>query len=200
MASLKEFIYEQRRDLPLLITRENCAGKIFIVTGANSGIGLEIARHLVRASASRVIMGVRNHQAGAEALATVEKTTNRHGVAEVWPLDLASYDSVKSFAKRATAELPRIDGVVENAAAGLEKWTVAEGMETSTTVNVFGTLLLGVLLAPKLIECGKRFDIQPRLVFVVSGLGFDRQKELERFGGDVFGGLADESKADMAAR
>jgi NAD(P)-dependent dehydrogenase (short-subunit alcohol dehydrogenase family) len=198
--SLKEFIYEQRRDLPLLVTRENCAGKTFIVTGANSGIGLEAARHLVHASASCVIMGIRNAKAGAEALATVDKTTGRHGVTEVWPLDLASYDSIKSFAKRATTELPRIDCVVENAAAGLEKWTIAEGMETSTTVNVFGTLLLGVLLLPKLIECGRRFDIQPRLVFVVSGLGFQRQKELEIFRGDVFGGLADESRADMVAR
>jgi len=198
--SLKEFIYEQWRDLPLLLTRENCAGKTFVATGANSGIGLEVARHLVHASASRVIMGIRNTKASPEALATVEKTTGRHGVAEVWPLDLASYDSIKSFAKRAMTELPRIDCVIEKAAAGLEKWTVAEGMETSTTVNVFGTLLLCILLLPKLIECGRRFDIQPRLVFVVSGLGFQRQKGLERFRDDVFGGLADESRADMVAR
>jgi NAD(P)-dependent dehydrogenase (short-subunit alcohol dehydrogenase family) len=198
--SIKELISEQRRDLPLLIDKENCSGKVFIVTGANIGIGLETSRHLVHAAAARVIMGIRNARAGVDALADIEETTGRHGVAEVWPLDLASYESVKLFAQRAMTELSRIDCVIENAAAALENWSLAEGMETSTTVNVFSTFLLGILLLPKLIESGSRFQVQPRLVFVVAALGFYRQKELERFRGDVFGGMADKSRADMVAR
>jgi NAD(P)-dependent dehydrogenase (short-subunit alcohol dehydrogenase family) len=112
--SVKEILHEQRLDLPVLTTKENCQGKVFIVTGSNIGLGLEAAKHLVQASAARVIMAVRNVKAGEEAKGYVERTTGIRGVAEVWPLDLSSYKSVQEFAKRAT-ELDRIDCLLENA-------------------------------------------------------------------------------------
>lgn len=60
-----------------------------------------------------------------------------------WHLDLASFASVQAFAAKATAQLGRIDALVEN--AGVIPGQVrarAEGMETYVTVNVVGTVLL----------------------------------------------------------
>jgi NAD(P)-dependent dehydrogenase (short-subunit alcohol dehydrogenase family) len=104
-------------------------------------------------------------------------------VAEVWELDMASYTSIKSFAQRASADLNRIDIVLENVATALDTWTEAEGMETSLTVNVLGTMLLAMLLLPKLKDTAKKYAIQPHLTVVTSGLGF-QARFLENIKGD----------------
>jgi hypothetical protein len=39
----------RRRDLPLYANTENCSDRTFIVTGANTGLGFEVAQHLVAA-------------------------------------------------------------------------------------------------------------------------------------------------------
>jgi NAD(P)-dependent dehydrogenase (short-subunit alcohol dehydrogenase family) len=195
-----EIIAEHRRDLPISITAETCKDATFIVTGSNIGIGIETARHLVAFGSKRVIMAVRNLEAGEAAKNDIEATTGKSGVAEVWALDLASYDSVKAFARRATDELDRLDGLIENAAIALDTWSTAEGHETSVTVNVLSTFLLGVLLFPKLTQTASKFGITPHLVVLSSSLAFSTYAEL---GGLRDGGLSsldDEAKAQMTAR
>ncbi|KAL8846964.1 MAG: hypothetical protein Q9221_007977 [Calogaya cf. arnoldii] len=66
-----------------------------IVTGSNTGLGLEAARHYVRLGAAKVILAVRSLEIGAAAKESLEETENRVGVVEVWHLDLSSYDFVK---------------------------------------------------------------------------------------------------------
>ena len=82
---------------------------------------------MMRLGASRVILAVRSLAHGDAAKADIEATTKRTGIAEVCFLDLASYDSVKAFAKRASAELDRIDRVIETAGVIFDQWTIAEG-------------------------------------------------------------------------
>src|SRR4051812_6163623 len=109
--SMRQIFAEQYVKLPVVVDKTTCYGKTYIVTGANVGLGLETARHLVRSSALRVILGVRNTSAGKAAKADIERTTGRKGVVEVWHLDLASSESVKTFASKAEKDLDRIDGV-----------------------------------------------------------------------------------------
>ena len=161
----------QKKDLPVLATKENTRGRTFIVTGANSGLGLEAARHYVSLGAAKVIMAARNMAAGEKARADVEATTKTSGIAEVWQLDLASYDSVKAFAARANTELERIDALIENAALALDRWEWAEGHESTTTINVYSTFLLAILLLPKL-KASVKSGNTPHLVIVTSGSGF----------------------------
>lgn len=192
---------EQYEKLPLLINPENCAGKTYIVTGANSGLGLETARHLIRCSAAQVILAVRNVAAGEEARADLEKTTKRTGVAKVWKLDLSSFDSVRSFANKATDELERVDSLIENAGVFLDRWELHEGMETCIAVNVAGTMLLAALLMPKLMESASKYDIKPRLVFLVSRLGLNMKDALDKCGSDkIFDGLRDPTICRMDQR
>lgn len=74
---------EQYKKLPILANESTCSGKTYIVTGSNSGLGLETARHLVGFSASCVVLAVRNLEAGETAKREIEKSTGREGVIRV---------------------------------------------------------------------------------------------------------------------
>ncbi|KAJ5925291.1 Short-chain dehydrogenase/reductase family protein [Penicillium verhagenii] len=156
-------------------------GQTILVTGSNVGLGLEAARHVVRLGASRVILGVRNVAAGEEAKKEIEASTERPGVCEVWEVDLASYSSVLSFGDR-ISQLPRLDAAILNAAIATKEFQLAEGYERTITVNVINTLLMGLLLLPKLKATRKEVpSSHPHLTFVVSEVHawvkFDEWKE-----------------------
>lgn len=147
------------------------SGQRFIVTGSNVGLGLEAARHLVRLNAQGVILAVRDIAKGEAAKKAIEESTSRQNVVEVWQLDLGSYDSVKTFAKRAEG-LDRLDAVIENAGMATWDFKMLEDDESTITVNVVSTFLLALLLLPKLRESALRFNILPRLVIVSSEAHF----------------------------
>ncbi|KAH8176364.1 short chain dehydrogenase domain-containing protein [Sarocladium implicatum] len=196
-----EAIKEQWATLPVLLTKGDAAGKTYIVTGANGGLGFETAKHLVRASASRVILAVRNLEAGKKAQTQIERDTGRSGVTHVWQLDLSSFGSVKAFAAKANKELDRLDVLVCNAGVSLEHFDLTEGVELSLKVNVLSTFLLAMSLFPKLIETGKAHESGPKLVVVLSALGLTAQSGLHRFkNGDILASLNDPKQADMKAR
>src|SRR5690348_5980010 len=67
-------------------------GRTYVITGANSGIGLAAARELARAGA-RVVLAVRNVAKGEEA------ARGMSGETEVRALDLADLASVRAFAE-----------------------------------------------------------------------------------------------------
>lgn len=103
-------------------------GQTVIITGSNAGLGREAVKHIVRLNADKVILGVRDAEKGEAAVKYVESETGRSGCMEVWPLDMAKFDSVKAFAKRAEA-LPRLDALVANAGMWPNKFETAEGYE-----------------------------------------------------------------------
>lgn len=115
---------------------------------------------------------------------------------------MASKTSIQSFADKASTELDRIDGFVANAGVMVDKWSSAEGMETSVQVNVVNTLLLGVLLMPKLSGVASKLATTcPTLTFVVSALGYTAKGEMEKSrGGNIFEGLNDQRRANMDQR
>ncbi|KAG8416189.1 hypothetical protein J3459_013686 [Metarhizium acridum] len=163
---------------------EDCAGRTVIITGANTGLGLEAARHFVRLNATRVIIACRNVAKGAAAKADIESTTPRHGAIEVWQLDLCSFQSVKEFASRA-AHLDRLDVLLNNAGIVVMHHELQDGYDTTTTVNVLSTLLLTLLLLPKLRQTASRFNITPR-VTIVSSFGAFYASFPQRAAEDIF--------------
>lgn len=187
-ASFTEFVKDQYTNLPIVPTTEDCRGGTYIVTGANTGLGFECAKHLIQLSPKKVILGVRSLSRGEAARVKMEAETGCEGIAEVWHLDLGSYESVKGFAAKVRA-LDRVDAVIENASVALDQKTTSEGLETTLTVNVVSTMLLAVLLYPKLQESAKKFGIEPHLVVVGSGVGFQAKGELEKIDGDIIEGL-----------
>jgi len=202
------------KELPIHATPALVEGRTFIVTGANTGIGFETTKHLVNLGAGRIIMAVRNLDAGSAAKAKIAKELSKQDVpAEVWHLDLASFTSVRAFAKKAINELDRIDGLIENAGvfAGSRSDPKAEGWNVSTTVNVLSTFLLAGLLMPKLSATakmlgfvggqdvdGKDTRLAPHIVIVGSNWPFHQFRESwDRIKDDPLNGLEDDEKCPI---
>lgn len=120
---------------------------------------------------------------------------------EVWHIDMASQPSVQNFADKLSAEVDRIDGFVANAGVMLDSWSTVGGMEASVQINVVNTLLLGILILPKLSAVARQVGIQPTLVFIVSVLGYTAKSEMDKSrGGNIFGRLNDQKKTNMSSR
>jgi NAD(P)-dependent dehydrogenase (short-subunit alcohol dehydrogenase family) len=178
----------------------SCEGKTIIVTGSNTGLGKEAARHFARLGAEKVILAVRNTKAGEAAREDIISTTKRPAESvQVWELDLSSYESVKKFADRASSELKRVDVLMENAGIATQKWQVSEGWERTLMVNVLGTFYLAFLMLPKLKAVAKEFNIQPRLTIVSSEV-HEWTKFPEGKQPEVFKALNDEKKTNMGER
>ena len=186
---MPSFLYSQ-----LFVTppypKTSFSGQTIIVTGSNVGLGLEAARHFVRLNAAKVIIAVRNLKAGEEAKRDIERTTNRTDVCEVWELDLASYDSVKAFGRRAN-DLSQLHAVVENAGIATDKHSIAEKDERTITVNVVSTFLLALLLLPKLRSTAKEIGSPTKLTIVSSEVHGWVSIEKELATGNVFDAIRD---------
>ena len=119
--------------------------KIYIVTGANSGVGLETTRQLIKQGA-HVIMACRRVNAGEEA---AKSFTNLKGSYEVMPYDLADLDSIHEFEGAFLKKYNRLDGLMCNAGmVSMEnkpKYT-KDGFEITMAVSYFGHFLLTELL------------------------------------------------------
>ncbi|KAK3402675.1 hypothetical protein B0T20DRAFT_485373 [Sordaria brevicollis] len=149
------------------------AGKTIIVTGSNTGLGLEAARHFVRLGCSRMILAVRNTSKGALAKSSIEKSTKcSPDTISVWELDQCSYSSVQSFASRASTELDRVDILLLNAGVCplTGPWKYYEQDEECITVNVVSTFLLAFLVYPKLRATARLFPDSSPTVTVVTSL------------------------------
>ena len=118
------------------------SGKTAVVTGANSGLGLETARELARKGA-RVIMGVRSVEKGQAAAEEIRRDVADADV-EVARLDLADLASVREFA---AAHAGPLDVLVNNAGIMMTpKGTTADGFETQFGTNHLGHFALTGLL------------------------------------------------------
>lgn len=131
-----------------------------LVTGATSGIGRETARQLARLGA-HVVLGVRDAARG-EAVARDIRSAG--GSAEVLPIDLASFESVRRAAARFAEAHAALDVLVNNAGVAMRRREVtADGHERTWQTNFLGGYLLTRLLLPSL-----RRGTRPRVVNVSS--------------------------------
>ncbi|KAH7324070.1 putative 3-oxoacyl-reductase [Rhexocercosporidium sp. MPI-PUGE-AT-0058] len=141
-----------------------------LITGANSGIGLEAARQCVRLNATRVILAVRTISKGEKAKVDILKSNSASKTTvEVWPLNLESFDSVLAFGRR-TQGLPRLDIAMLNAGAFKFEWATSpsSGFESSLQVNHLSTALLSLLMLPILRKTSSALSRPTRLTFTSS--------------------------------
>jgi NAD(P)-dependent dehydrogenase (short-subunit alcohol dehydrogenase family) len=119
------------------------AGRTFVVTGANSGLGLETARALAAAGA-HVVLAVRDTDRGAEAAAGLTGST------EVRELDLADLASVRTFADSWDQPLA---GLINNAGIMMvAEGRTKDGFERQFGTNHLGHFALTNLLLPRITD------------------------------------------------
>lgn len=176
------------------------SNQVVIVTGSNTGLGFEAAKHLLRLNASKVILAVRDltkGEAAAERLLALTSATKNN--IEVWPLDLTSHESVKRLCERAN-RLNRLDAVISNAGVLSQRWEIVEGMERQIAVNVVHTTLLGLLLLPKLRASATEHKTRGRIAFVTSEAHYIAQVKEAGVPGSLFDALNDKELSFMQDR
>lgn len=125
-------------------------GRVAVVTGANSGLGLVTATELARHGA-QVVLAVRDTAAGERAARGID------GATEVRELDLASLGSVRAFAAKLAVDHPALDLLVNNAGVVLlgPRRTSADGFELQLATNMLGHFALTGLLLDNLAAAGE---------------------------------------------
>lgn len=125
-------------------------GRVALVTGGNTGIGLETARDLARRGA-HVIIASRNTAKSKQAVEDIIRTTGNKNV-EYYYLDLSKFSSVVHFAEEINRNVEKLHILVNN--AGLIRGPTApteDGCNIVMQVNYISAFLLTLLLLEKLI-------------------------------------------------
>jgi len=152
-----------------ILAGKDLTGKVAVVTGGYSGIGLETTRALAAAGA-KVYVPVRNFDKAAETLATIKR-------GEVIPLsmDLGDFASIRRFVAEMLEDETQIDLLINNAGImACPESRVEGGWESQFGVNHLGHFLLTKGLLPALLAADA-----PRVVCLSSiahrrgGVNFD---------------------------
>lgn len=123
------------------------SGRVAVVTGANSGLGLVTAGELARRGA-KVVLACRDMDKGRAALAEVERGAGAERP-ELMELDLADLSSVRSFAERFAGRHVHLDLLVNNAGVmASPRRRTADGFELQFGTNHLGHFALTLLLLP----------------------------------------------------
>ncbi|OQR90384.1 WW domain-containing oxidoreductase-like isoform 1, partial [Achlya hypogyna] len=130
-----------------------CANKTVLITGANTGLGLETARVLATNGAT-VVIACRTPSKGNAAVATILAECPSASVSFL-PLDLASLASIRSFAADFSTKFNQLHILINNAGVmACPKTPTADGLETQFGVNHVGHFYLTKLLLPTLTKTG----------------------------------------------
>lgn len=149
------FYQMQMKSFP--IDYQQVPGKVYVITGANSGLGYETAKEIAR-NGGHVVMGCRDLKRGGAAkekliaeLALVDGKDRSKNV-EVLPLDLASFASIRDFVHllQTESKITKVDALINNAGimALPTRTLTVDGLEAQIGTNHFGHFLLTMLIWP----------------------------------------------------
>lgn len=144
------------------------SGKVILVTGANSGLGLQSVLDLARHGPKEIWLTSRTTDKAEQAIKEIKKEVPSANLKSL-SLDLSSFDSIKSAARSFTQSSQRIDVLLLNAGimasdAGLTK----DGYEVQFGTNHVGHALLTKLLTPILDRTAKEPGSDVRVVVLTS--------------------------------
>ncbi|WP_395333655.1 oxidoreductase [Novosphingobium sp. BL-8H] len=127
------------------------AGKCFLVTGANTGLGYETTKVLA-AGGARVLLACRSEEKARQAMENIRLEVSGANLSFV-PLDQADLASVRECAAIVARDEPRLDVLVNNAGVMMPPLQrTVQGHELQFGVNHLGTFALTGLLLGKLAQ------------------------------------------------
>lgn len=171
MGGFLGFVYRQwtikPRPLPATLS---LTGKTALITGANSGLGLEAARELVSRKVSRLVIAVRDVSKGDEAKKELLSSSESPSACEieVWHLDHESYENIAEFGKR-VEQLDRLDYALLNAGVKMMSYRKSPlGHESNVQINHIGTSAVSLAILPALRRTSQKYNTPTRLTIVSS--------------------------------
>ncbi|KAG8214466.1 hypothetical protein J3R82DRAFT_9519 [Butyriboletus roseoflavus] len=171
--TLRQYFHEQWRTIPRPIAVDGIGSKTFMVTGSNAGLGFEASVHLAKMRPKLLLATSRNLAKCEETRKSILERTAASGVPSTemytWPLELGSFQNVRSFVDKFAAEgNGALDTLVANAGVAPGDYVqTQDGWEVALQVNYLSTALLSILLLPYLINSSSP-DSPSRLVIVSS--------------------------------
>lgn len=148
------------------------SGKLAVVTGANSGLGLQTARALATRGA-KVVMACRNAKKAADAADAIRRDVPAAQL-DVRALDLASLASVKSFADGLLSDGSGIDLLINNAGLMAVPFArTADGFEMQMGTNHLGHFALTGQLLPALKDGGRIVSLSSVMHLATPGIKLD---------------------------
>ncbi|MEM8590273.1 MAG: SDR family oxidoreductase [Pseudomonadota bacterium] len=141
--------------------------RIALITGANRGLGLEVARQL-GAMGFRVLLGVRD---SAKAAETADRLRGDGIDAVALPLDVADAESIVAAAAIVARDQPRLDVLINNAAIHYDTWQRAITADFATVDEAWRTNLMGPWRLTNALLPSLRTSSAPRVVNVSSESG-----------------------------
>ena len=158
-----------------------------LITGGNTGLGLEVVRALYTSqNAYTILLGSRSLSKADSAIATLKlETPSSTSTLTPIQIDVESDDSITAAFATVSQQLPHIDCLINNAGAGLGlatqngEYTLREGWNKSWDINVTGAHIVTATFMPLLLK-----SPAPRLMFVTSGTS--ALAETERFDNKAF--------------
>jgi NAD(P)-dependent dehydrogenase (short-subunit alcohol dehydrogenase family) len=161
------------------MTQAVLSGKNYVVTGANSGIGLFSARRFAQLGAN-VALVCRNEQRGREAVTEIIASSGNENIS-LYLADFSSLASVSEMADKLLRDIPRIDVLCNNAGGANGSRTVTgEGFETTFVSNHLSGFLLTKKLLPAILKAASR-DLA-RIVFTSSYGHFNSALDFDDLG------------------
>lgn len=146
-------------------------GKTMLITGGNSGIGLEATKILARNNAD-VVIACRSADKGKRALAKIVNAGT--GRCELLSLDLADSVSIRAAAKEAGERFGAIDGLINNAGVmQTPKQKTADGFEMQLGVNHLGHFLWTALMIGQVCKDEGRIVTVASIAHKYARLDFD---------------------------
>jgi retinol dehydrogenase 12 len=124
--------------------KTSLSGKVALITGANTGIGLVTARELA-ARGAHLFIACRSAQAGQQAIDAIRSATGNQQV-ELMSLDLGDFDSVRRCAQTFLARSVPLHLLINNAGLAGVRGLSKSGFEVAFGVNHVGHFLLTQLL------------------------------------------------------
>ncbi|KAI8626991.1 NAD(P)-binding protein [Xylariaceae sp. FL1651] len=137
-----------------------------LITGANSGIGFEVANQLLADGSYHVLLGARSSEKGMAAIQELE-SRNLPGTVELVLVDVTDEGSIAAAAEFVERTHGRLDALVNNAGIARAPGTIAQQMVECFRVSAVGAQLMGDHFAPLLKKSGGI----PRIINVTSGAG-----------------------------
>lgn len=146
--------------------------KILLITGGNTGLGLETVKALLQSeTAYEIIIGCRTVSKGEDAIVELKKQFPQTASSlSTLQVDLESDESLEKAVAELKSRHGRLDILINNGGASFDyeilqgRMSMREGFNASWNVNVTGTHILTTLAVPLLLKSS-----DPRLIFIASG-------------------------------
>lgn len=154
-------------------------GRVALVTGANTGIGLVTARELARRGA-RVFIACRSEERARAAADSIKSDTGEN--VDALPLDLGDFASVRRSAEAFLAKGTPLHLLVNNAGLAGARGLSRSGFEIAFGVNHVGHFLLTRLLLPRLEQSapGRIVNVSSKAHYDVKSIDWDALQKRTR--------------------